>query len=144
MAARPVVLVVPLGVRNQQALYDAANRRAGGPQQHVKVVVQQTVAVQLKWQSLFEFGQRPQERLEILRLLKNRLPVVATIDNVVNETVVDGTQRARHAGKIPTVGRSVNKIVLTPFYPRQVHPDRQVNRLHNLCPRHRFRGGNVG
>jgi hypothetical protein len=45
------------------------------------------IARQLLWE----------ERLKILRLVKNRLPVVATIDNVINETIVDRTQWARHA-----------------------------------------------
>jgi hypothetical protein len=47
--------------------------------------------------------------------VKHVLPIVAAIDNVVDQAVVDGSQGAGHGAIVVNLDRSVNLIVLTPF-----------------------------
>jgi hypothetical protein len=82
MSAREVMTMIPLRVRHEQAPHDPANRRAGRPQQ--QMVVQQAIAVQLKRLPLLKLGQRGEKGLEVGLLMEHVLPVVATVDHVVD------------------------------------------------------------
>jgi hypothetical protein len=51
--------------------------------------------------------------LKILRLAEHVLPVIPAIDDMIDEAVVDRSQRAWHRHSLPRLARSVKKIVLT-------------------------------
>jgi hypothetical protein len=103
-----MVFVISQRVRDQQGLHDAADRRAARPDQQVKVVAEQTVAVKIERLALFQVGQTAQEGNKILGLEKHILAVIATIDDVVNQTVVNRSKRARHCGNLSGCGGGVN------------------------------------
>ena len=68
----------------------------------MEVVAEQTVAVQCEWLTLFEIVGRLEKRLEVTLLAKYILPIISTIDPMVNQTVIDGTQGARHGLILPS------------------------------------------
>ena len=51
----------------------------------MNVVVHQAIAIELERLALFQLGQRLKKRLEVGLLVKHVLPVVATIDDVVDQ-----------------------------------------------------------
>jgi hypothetical protein len=64
------------------------------------MVVQEAVAVKLEWFALFEIDQCRQKGLEIGRLVEYVLAVVAAIDNVINQAIVDRSQGAGHEAMV--------------------------------------------
>jgi hypothetical protein len=60
------------------------------------MIVQQAIAVQLKGPALFEVGQRREKGLEVGRFMEYVLAVIAAIDHMVDQAIVDGTQRTGH------------------------------------------------
>jgi hypothetical protein len=100
MAAGLVVPVVALRVRHQQALDDATYRRAARPQEQMKVIAHQAIAVELERLAVLEVGKRGEKGLKVGRLAKDTLAIVATIDYVVNQAVVDWSQGAWHSGNV--------------------------------------------
>ena len=94
------MLVIPLRVRDQQALQDAADRGLAGPDQQMKMIREQAIAVQFKRLPLLQFGQGLQERLEISLLQEHRLAIVAAVDDMVDQAVIDRSRRARHGRSI--------------------------------------------
>jgi len=71
-------------VRHEQALQNAADARAGRTYQQVKMIAQQAITVELERLALLQFAERVQKRLKVARFAKHILPIVATIDHVVN------------------------------------------------------------
>src|SRR5262245_7474990 len=65
----------------------------------MKMIVQQAVAVKFERLALLKLGQRCQKGLEVSRFVKYILPIVATIDHVVDQAVVNRSQGARHGSK---------------------------------------------
>ena len=90
VAARSVALMIPLSVRHEQTLHDSADRVAERLNEQVEMVVQEAVAVKLKGLSLFQVAERLQERLEVGVLMKDVLPVVSAVDDVINQAIADG------------------------------------------------------
>ena len=84
VAAGAVVPVITLSVRDQQTLQDPADRRPGWPDQQMEVVVEQAIAVQLEWLTFLEVGHGREKCSEVSLLEEDRLPIVATIDHVVD------------------------------------------------------------
>ena len=62
------------------------------------VVVHQAIAVQFEWPWLFQVGHVAEKRDVVSFVKEDRLPDVATIDNVVDQAVGDRSQRTGHAG----------------------------------------------
>lgn len=101
VAAGPMVLVVPLGVRNQQALHDPADRGAGQrAQEEVEVIVEQTVAVEPKRHALLEVRERLEKGGEIAGLLEHLLPVIAAIDHMIDQPRFNRPQRTWHSQRL--------------------------------------------
>jgi hypothetical protein len=57
----------------------------------VEVVIEQTIAEQLEWFPLFQFGQCLQKCNEVATLAEHLLTIVATIDHVVDQASIDRT-----------------------------------------------------
>src|SRR5690606_16040949 len=80
-----------------------------GPNQQVKMIVEQAVAVERKRLSLLEVAESLQERCEIAGLAEHILSIVATIDHVVNQAVFNRSQGARHVKSATVWPARVNK-----------------------------------
>jgi len=65
----------------------------------VEVIVEQAVAVELERLPLLQLGECDKEGRKIGPLAKHVLAVVATIDHVVNEAIINRSQGARHDRK---------------------------------------------
>ena len=89
--------VVALRVRYQQALRDAADRAFSRANKHMDVVAHKAIAVQVEWFSLLQVRDRFQKRRIVAFAVKNRLAIVATVDDVVNQSVGNGAQGAWHS-----------------------------------------------
>ncbi len=70
------------------------------PDEQMKVVVQRAVAVEFERLPLFQFAERFQERFGGGLLAEHVLPIVSTVDDVVEQVRVDGAKRSRHSGKL--------------------------------------------
>ena len=118
------MLVITLGVRNQQALHDAADRGFQRPDQEMEVVVQQAIAVKLERPPLLQIGQGGQEGLKIALLAKHVLPVVSPINDVIDQAAVERSQRSWHADNIATAPAPVKINSSDPFFssPRRRRP----------------------
>jgi hypothetical protein len=91
-----IMLMVPLRVRHQQALHNAADRGLKRSNEQVKVIVQQTIAEQIERLALFQINQRFKKGLEVARLSEDRLPIVAAVNDMIDQAVSNGSQRAGH------------------------------------------------
>ena len=112
VATAPVAAMVALGVRDEEALHQSADRGLERADQEVDVVGHEAVAVERERPSLLQIADRPEESSVVLVIVEHRGAVVAPVDDVVDEVVVDGTQGARHGDGAKTQG-----IVLTVLDP---------------------------
>ena len=72
----------------------------------------EAVAVECERPPLLQIADRPEESRLVFVLVEHRGTVVAPVDDVVDEVVVDGAQGARHGTGARTLG-----FVLTVFDP---------------------------
>jgi hypothetical protein len=91
VAARTVMLVVALRVRDQKALHDAADRILKRLNQKVKMVVQQAIAVKFKGLPLFKVGKRLKKRHKVGVFMEDILSIISAIDDVISQAIVDGS-----------------------------------------------------
>jgi hypothetical protein len=82
------------------------------PDEQMKVIVQQAVAVELKRLPLFQFAERRQERLEVVLFVEDVLTVVSTVDDAANQTSVDGAERSLHSSNLSNRPTRVMETVL--------------------------------
>jgi hypothetical protein len=75
----------------------------------VKVVAHQAVAVKFEGLALFQVVQRVEESGIVTVFEKDSLPVVAAINDVVNQAGRNGAKWSRHADNLLRPGRKVNK-----------------------------------
>ena len=92
VAAAVVAAVVALGVGDEQALHDPADRRLAGADQQMDVVGHEAVAVELERLPLLQVGEGLEEGGVVVVVEEDRCAVVAAVDDVVDEPVVDGSQ----------------------------------------------------
>lgn len=78
--------VLPPRDKNSSARY------RGGPNRQLKMIRHQAVAVQLERPAFFELGQGAEKRRVVVRLVKDILAIIAAVDDVVDQAVVDGAQ----------------------------------------------------
>jgi hypothetical protein len=64
------------------------------------MIAHQTVAVQFKRLAFFEVGDGVEKSHVVAFVAKNRLAVVATIDHVIHQSIVNRSQRARHGDRL--------------------------------------------
>ncbi len=64
------------------------------------MIVKQAVAQEREGLSLLEISEGFEKCLEVRWLAKHVLPIVASVDNVVDQTIFDRSQRARHFARI--------------------------------------------
>ena len=79
------------------------------------MIVEQAVAIEREGLSLLEISEGLEKCLEVRWLKKHVLPMVTSVDDVVDPTIFDRSQRARHLARIADGAWSVIKIVLTPL-----------------------------
>jgi hypothetical protein len=96
VAAGAVVHLIPLRVQVQQAPREPADVGLRRPHEQMEECVQQSATVEVEWRSRIEIGQRLKNSPEVFRIVKHILPIVATIDHVVDQSVLDRSQRAGH------------------------------------------------
>jgi hypothetical protein len=64
-----------------------------------------------------EFREGLQKGFEVALLQKHRLPIVAAVDHMIDQAVMNRSQRARHCGSLNRRQVVVKKIVLTRLFP---------------------------
>ncbi len=85
------------GVGDRQRLQDAADRLPALRRQHqVKVIGHQAVGVEIERVALASFPQRVEKGAKVGVAAKDRLAIIAAIDGVVNQTVVNESGQAWH------------------------------------------------
>ena len=103
VAAAVVASVVALGVGDEQALHDPADRGLQGANQQVHVIGHEAIAIELERPALLQVADRLQECLVIPVVEEDRCAVVAAIDDVVDETVADRSKWSGHEVRIAFV-----------------------------------------
>ena len=100
VAAAVVAAVVALGVGDEQALHDPADRSLQGADQQVDVVGHQAIAIELERPPLLQVGERFEERGVILVVEEDRGAVVAAVDDMVDESVTDRSKWSGHGDRV--------------------------------------------
>jgi len=113
VAAAVMAAVAALGVEDEEALYDPADRRLQGSDQEVDVVGHEAVAVELERPPLFQVADSLEERGEIFHVKENG----DAIDDVVDEAVVDESQGSWHEERLSAWSITIMLIVPTLFLP---------------------------
>lgn len=82
----------------------------------MKMVVKQAVTIKIKRFSFFQIAKSSKESGKVIGFLKNILPVVTTIDHVINEVRIDRAQGTGHTIILAKRWIRVNLIVLTLYF----------------------------
>jgi hypothetical protein len=87
-----------------------------GLQQQVEVVAHQDIAEQAKWKAQLGLRQSLEKSPEIRRFEEDAVPVVATIDRVVNQPIRNGSQGSAHDGHPTAIPAHLQENELTPIF----------------------------
>lgn len=108
MAAGTVIAVVSLGVRNQQALHDAADARSlVGPEQKMYMICHQAIAEQVKRLSLLQVGNSLEKRQIVSFVQENLLSSISAIDHMIDQTISNRAKWPSHAYRLPEFAKCV-------------------------------------
>jgi hypothetical protein len=103
------------GVRDPQALHDPADRNIARLDQEEQVNGHQAAAVEREWPAFLLVANRLEECLEVGVIAEHRSAVVAAMDDMVDQSVIDRAQWPWHPTNLFEGSGDVKEFVLTPF-----------------------------
>ena len=110
VSAGAMMLVISLGMGDQKALHDPANRRPGErAEEQVEVIIEQAISVEHERLSFLQVAKGMEKGFKVALLAKHILAIITAIDDVVDQAIFNRSQGARHLGSIASPTRSVNK-----------------------------------
>src|SRR4051794_24956243 len=98
----------------------------------MKVIAQEAIAVEFEWPPLLQVGQRLQKGPEVGLFAEHVLAIVPAVNDVVNQTLGNRTQRTRHRGSLSPRQHTRQANSSDPFlFPRTVYSSGNLgSRLH--------------